>query len=80
MRGSVIQKPKKTGRWYVVLDLGADASGRRQQRWHSGYRTKREAERGLTALLSAQDSGLCGASTSTRRLMTPPKLLRCMCP
>jgi len=57
MRGSVVQKPKKTGRWYVVLDLGSDAYGRRKQRWHSGYRTKREAERGLTALLSAQDSG-----------------------
>lgn len=57
MRGSVVQKPKKTGRWYVVLDLGSDASGQRQQRWHAGYRTKREAERGLTALLSAQDSG-----------------------
>lgn len=40
-----------------MLDLGPDASERRKQRWHSGYRTKREAERGLNALLSAQDSG-----------------------
>jgi integrase len=56
MRGSVAQKPKGTGQWYVVLDLEGQP-GRRRQKWHSGYRTKREAEKGLTALLSAQDNG-----------------------
>jgi integrase len=57
MRGAVIQKPKGTGRWYVVLDLDRDGAGRRRQKWHSGFRTKREAEKGLTALLAAQDTG-----------------------
>lgn len=57
MRGSVIQKQAGSGRWYVVLDLGRDGTGRRQQKWHSGYRSKRDAERGLTALLSARDTG-----------------------
>jgi integrase len=57
MRGSVVQKPKGTGRWYVVLDLDRDGTGRRRQKWHSGFRTKREAEKGLTALLAAQDTG-----------------------
>jgi integrase len=57
MRGAVVQKPKGTGRWYVVLDLDRDGTGRRRQKWHSGFRTKREAEKGLTALLAAQDTG-----------------------
>lgn len=57
MRGSVIQKPAGSGRWYVLLDMGRDGTGRRRQKWHSGYRSKRDAERGLTALLSARDTG-----------------------
>ncbi len=43
MRGSVIQKPAGRGRWYVVLDMGRDGTGRRRQKWHSGYRSKRDA-------------------------------------
>ena len=51
-----MQKPRGTGQWYVVLDLEGQP-GRRRQKWYSGYRTRREAEKGLTALLSAQDQG-----------------------
>ncbi|HEY9376820.1 MAG TPA: Arm DNA-binding domain-containing protein [Jiangellaceae bacterium] len=40
-----------------MLDLDRDGTGRRRQKWHSGFRTKREAEKGLTALLAAQDTG-----------------------
>ena len=55
MRGSVIQK---AGRWYVKIELDPDpATGRRRQKWHSGYRTKREAERARTDLLSKLDRG-----------------------
>ncbi len=55
MRGAVI---KRGNRWSVVIDLGTDrATGKRQRRWHSGYRTKRDAERARVALLSAVDSG-----------------------
>lgn len=30
-------------RWYVVLDEGKHADGRRRQRWHGGFLTQREA-------------------------------------
>jgi integrase len=55
MRGSVV---KKGDRYYVKIELDADpATGRRRQRWHSGYRTKREAERARVDLLSKLDRG-----------------------
>lgn len=55
MRGSVVQKG---GRWYVKIELDPDPlTGRRRQKWHSGYRTKREAERSRTDLLSKLDRG-----------------------
>ena len=55
MRGSVV---KKGGRWYVKLELEPDpANGRRRQRWHSGFDTKREAERARVDLLSKLDRG-----------------------
>jgi integrase len=55
MRGSVI---KKGGQWYVKIELDPDpATGRRRQKWHSGYRTKREAERARIDLLSKFDRG-----------------------
>lgn len=58
MRGSVVQKPSKTGPWYVVVDLERDpGTGRRRQKWHSGFRTKREAERGLARILAERDEG-----------------------
>lgn len=57
MRGSVVQKPKGSGKWYVVLDLPRDGTARRKQKWHSGYAGKREAERALAALLAASYDG-----------------------
>ena len=55
MRGSVV---KKGGRWYVKIELDADpGTGRRRQKWHSGYHTKREAERARVDLLSKLDRG-----------------------
>lgn len=55
MRGSVV---KKGDRYYVKLELDPDpATGHRRQKWHSGYRTKREAERARINLLSKLDSG-----------------------
>jgi integrase len=35
---------KKTVRWYVVVDVGLDGGGRRRQKWHGGFATRREAE------------------------------------
>jgi integrase len=55
MRGSVV---RKGDRYYVKIELDADpATGRRRQKWHSGYRTKREAERARVDLLSRFDRG-----------------------
>ena len=55
MRGSVV---KKGGRWYVKIELDPDpGTGRRRQKWHSGYGTRREAERARVDLLSKFDRG-----------------------
>ena len=55
MRGSVI---KKGNSWFVKIELDPDvATGRRRQKWHSGFRTKREAERARIDLLSKFDRG-----------------------
>lgn len=35
---------KQTVRWYVVVDVGFDSEGKRQQKWHGGFGTRREAE------------------------------------
>lgn len=58
MRGSVIKRGKS---WSVVVELPPDPeTGKRRQRWHSGYRTRKEAERARIELLSIVDSGhLC---------------------
>lgn len=56
MNGSVV---KKGGRWYVKVELDPDpATGHRRQKWHSGYVTKREAERARIDLLSKLDRGV----------------------
>ncbi|MGH9025171.1 MAG: tyrosine-type recombinase/integrase [Acidimicrobiia bacterium] len=55
MRGSVV---RKGDRYYVKIELDPDpATGRRRQKWHSGYHTKREAERARVDLLSKLDRG-----------------------
>jgi integrase len=35
---------RQTTRWYVVLDLEPAPEGRRRQKWHGGFRSRREAE------------------------------------
>ena len=42
---------KQTVNWYVVVDLGRDADGKRRQKWHGGYRTRREAEVARTKIV-----------------------------
>ncbi|MEX1253318.1 MAG: tyrosine-type recombinase/integrase [Dehalococcoidia bacterium] len=41
----------------VVVDTERAESGRRKQRWHSGFDTKRDAERALTEILGRLQSG-----------------------
>ena len=55
MRGTVIKRGKS---WAVVVDVGRDPfTGQRVRRWHSGYATKRAAERARTEVLSRLDHG-----------------------
>jgi integrase len=60
MRGHVRKRGKK---WSVVLDVGTDERGKRKQRWHSGYRTRNEAEDALTKLLGQIQTGTYVAPT-----------------
>lgn len=41
--------------WYVVLDIGQDGEGRRQQKWHGGFKTRRDAENALADLVRSLD-------------------------
>lgn len=34
----------QTVNWYVVVDLGRDQAGKRRQKWHGGFRTRKQAE------------------------------------
>ena len=54
MRGHI---RKRGSTWAVVVDLGIDDSGRRRQKWHSGYKMKREATQGLTEILGKLQEG-----------------------
>jgi integrase len=55
MRGSVIRRDSV---YYVKIELDPDpVTGKRRTKWHSGYRTKREAERARIDLLSKVDRG-----------------------
>lgn len=48
---------KETVRWYVVVDVGVDGNGRRQQKWHGGFNTRREAEVERAKIVSNLHSG-----------------------
>jgi integrase len=55
MRGSVV---KRGDGYTVVVELDRDPiTGKRRQKWHSGYRTKRDAERALSEIVASVHSG-----------------------
>lgn len=55
MRGSIVKRGKG---YSVVVELDRDpVSGKRRQKWHSGYRTKRAAEDALSELVNGVKSG-----------------------
>jgi integrase len=55
MRGSVV---KRGDSYSVVVELDRDpVTNRRRQKWHSGYRTKREAERALSEIVASLHNG-----------------------
>ncbi|MFN8159954.1 MAG: site-specific integrase [Solirubrobacterales bacterium] len=54
MRGHI---RKRGSTWAVVVDIGRDEHGKRRQKWHSGFRTKREASEALTEILGQLSAG-----------------------
>jgi len=63
MRGH-IHKRVRTNRaggtttlWYVVVDVGRDTEGRRRQKWHGGFATRREAEVARARLVNDLHTG-----------------------
>jgi hypothetical protein len=54
VRGSIV---KRGGRYSVVVDVGRDENGKRQQKWHSGFARRRDAERALAEILGRLESG-----------------------
>ncbi len=48
---------KETVNWYVVVDLGPDANAKRRQKWHGGYRTRKEAEVARTKIVGDLHAG-----------------------
>jgi integrase len=55
MRGSVV---KRGDGYTVVVELDRDPiTGKRRQKWHSGYKTKREAERALSEIVASLHTG-----------------------
>lgn len=55
MRGSIVKRGKG---YSVVVELDRDpVTGKRRQKWHSGYRTKRSAEDALAELVSGVNAG-----------------------
>lgn len=63
MQGHIHKRTRtsKDGRtivtWYVVVEAGRDQDGRRRQKWHGGYRTRKEAEAVRARLVSDIHSG-----------------------
>jgi integrase len=48
---------KESVRWFVVLDLGFGDDGRRRQKWHGGFGTRREAEAARAQLVTEINNG-----------------------
>ena len=54
MSGHVVKRGKK---YSIVVEMGNDETGKRRQKWYSGYRTKKEAETDLHRILHELRTG-----------------------
>ena len=54
---------KQTVNWYVVVDLGRDANDKRRQKWHGGFKTRKEAEVARTKIVGDLHEGTYSAPT-----------------
>jgi integrase len=63
MRGHIHKRVRRNAagkdmvRWYVVVDVGVNSDGRRKQKWHGGFDTRREAEVERAKIVSDLHSG-----------------------
>lgn len=48
---------KETTLWYVVVDVGVGSDGRRRQKWHGGFKTRREAEAARAKIVNDLNTG-----------------------
>lgn len=54
MRGHI----RKRGSTYsIVVDIGRDENGKRKQKWYSGFKTKKEAEKALADIIAKIEKG-----------------------
>jgi hypothetical protein len=55
MKGHYVKRGSK---WSFVIDLGRDeVTGKRKQRWFSGYKTKKEAEKACVKMILEIENG-----------------------
>ncbi len=52
--------------WYVVVDEGTDPTGRRKQKWHGSFRTRRDAEAARAKLVDQLHTGSYVSPTRTK--------------
>jgi integrase len=55
---------RQTVNWYVVLDLGRGTDGKRRQKWHGGFRTRKDAEVAPSKLITSLNAGTYVEATS----------------
>ncbi len=48
---------RQTTNWYVVIELPRTAEGKRRQKWHGGFSTRREAEAARAKLVNEFNNG-----------------------
>jgi integrase len=49
---------RQTINWYVVIELPRSANGKRRQKWHGGFPTRREAEAARVKLVHELNTGI----------------------
>ena len=63
MQGHIHKRTRTSGNgkttilWYVVIDIGRRENGSRRQKWHGGYRTRRDAEAAHARLVTEVNDG-----------------------
>jgi hypothetical protein len=48
---------RTTTTWYVVVDAGRKPDGKRRQKWHGGFRTRKEAEGAQAKIVNDMNRG-----------------------